>query len=104
MTHEFGATRIPSGRLQLLYWGFLAILLPSSGENGKLNLTDDEEMTGSLPVYYMATYSGMNGNLTVKRQVQWGLKTVIKLIVRVSVNPNACNFYQIFFFEKSCFI
>ena len=55
MTHEFGATRIPSGRLQLLYWGFLAILLPSSGENGKLNLTDDEEMTGSLPVYIATT-------------------------------------------------
>ena len=31
--------------------------------------------------------SGMNGNPSVKRQVQWGLKTVIKLIVQVSVNP-----------------
>ena len=54
MTHEFGATRIPSGRLQLLT-EFLAILLPSSGENGNLNLTDDEEMTGSLPVYIATT-------------------------------------------------
>ena len=31
----------------------------------------------------------MNGNPSVKRQVQWGLKTVIKLIVQVSVNPKS---------------
>ena len=99
MTHEFGATRIPSGRLQLLT-EFLAILLPSSGENGNLNLTDDEEMTGSL---LLLLQSGMNGNPSVKRQVQWGLKTVIKLIVQVSVNPKSLHFFIPHFLLRNVF-